>query len=117
MITFENSRIEYGEEITPKKIDGFLILYATPSKGKIQSYIMACTKVVNVTPEEVDAEGNVITPSVEEVFYNPLYSLESAAKYFDDTYFTDNILQELHQIYMTELQHFNPNVLFTNTLN
>lgn len=116
MIVFENSRIEYGDEITPKKIDGFLILYATPSKGKIQSYLMACNKIVNTVPDELDEEGNVVTPGREEVFYNPLYSLETASKVFDDTQFAGNILEALHAIYIPELQSFNPTVTFTNTL-
>lgn len=116
MIIFENSRIEYGEEITPKKIDGFLILYATPSKGKIQSYLMACNKTVNVLPDEVDEEGNIVSSGKEEVFYNSIYSLETASKVFNDTDFDGNILEKLHEIYLKELQTNNPNITFTNTL-
>jgi hypothetical protein len=106
MITFDRQRIEYGEEITPIKIDGFVIIYATPDKGKIASYLMQAAK--NISQSE---EGEV-THS-----WQMLTSLASATKTFDDKVFEGkDILKELHTIYMSELQANNPKVEFTSTI-
>ena len=94
MITFKNTRIEYGESITEKKIDGFIIIYETPSKGYLRSHLMQAFK---------DEEDN----------WHTINSLSVASITFRDTEFDGkNILNELHNIYVAELEKFNPNVEF-----
>jgi len=116
MILFENQRIAFGDVITPKKIDGFLILYATPTKGKIESYLMVCSKVEQPVSPIYDDGGNEIAPESTQVSYQAQYALEGANKVFDDSFFEGNILEELHLIYLEELANHNPETVFINTL-
>lgn len=109
MITFDKTRIEYGEDYITQKTDGLQIWYSTPSKGKITSYLIPCTKVEE---ETTDSEGNVVSTTRWETSG----AISPATKHFDDTEFEDNILLKLHDIYIAELQEFNPNIVFTNTL-
>lgn len=101
MITFDRQRIE----ITPLKIDGLIVLYATPSKGQIDSYLMAAVKNLVQTEEGVVPQ------------WQPLSAIQSATKKFTESDFDGkNILEELHKIYIDELKGFNEGVKFTNTL-
>lgn len=99
MIVFNRTRVEYGEYIT-QKTDGFQIWYATPSKGKITSYLIPCDK----------------TEVGEETIWNTQAAVPVATKQFDDTFFEGNILEALHEIYIEELRIFNPDIELTNTL-
>ena len=116
MITFAKNRILWAEEITPKPVEGLVVWYATPAKGKIVSYLMKADKIVNTSDPVIDEEGNEVTPAQEETTWKETEAIQSATKSFDDTQFTGNILQELHAIYLAELQSYNPEIQFTNTL-
>jgi hypothetical protein len=117
MITFAKDRILWGEEITPKPIEGLVVWYATPAKGKITSYLMQAEKVINTSEPVLDEEGNEVTPAQETITWKETSAIQPATKTFDDTQFTGNILQELHAIYLADLQQHNPNITFTITLN
>lgn len=116
MITFDKTRILWGEEITPKPIEGLVVWYATPAKGKIISYLMKAEKIVNTSEAVLDEEGNEVTPAQEQTTWKETDAIQPATKTFDDTQFTGSILQELHELYIVELQTNNPGVTFTNTL-
>ena len=111
MITFDNSRVEYGDYLTPTKADGFIILYETPSKGKITSHLMTATKTV-----ETVTEGESDEQPIERVTYHMKDPIPSATKSFDNDYFTGNVLQQLHDIYLSELREYNPNIVFASTV-
>lgn len=109
MITFDKTRVEYGDNFITQKIDGFIIMYETPKKGTITSHLVCCTKEVTTTTDE---EGNEIT----ETRWPATSAVPAATKTFDDTFFEGNILATLHEIYTEELRIFNPEIKFTNTL-
>ena len=110
MITFPKSRIEYGDEITAKKIDALIVLFETPTKGKLNSHLMTATKQIETVKDE---DGN----ETEKTIYQMGEALRAATKSWEMDFFTGkDILADLHEAYITELEAANPNVEFTSTL-
>ena len=102
MILFDKSHIELAnDEMTSKKLDGFLIFYSTPAKGLLEASLIGLLA-------SRDDDG-VITSYSEAGKYYP--------KTFSDTEFKDiAILEELHKFYIKELENWNPNVVFTTQI-
>lgn len=102
MILFSRKRIDIGnDEVTIKRLDGFIVMYNTPAKGFLESWLIGVRNVK-------DDEGVVI-------------SYDQVGKYFPQT-FSDmgykniDVLEELHRYYTTELQVLNPDVIFTTQI-
>ena len=91
MIIFETTHIKLGGEITPRPIDGFLILYESPDKGRVTSHLVQLKKHV-----DVDDEGN------ETITYERLYSMPTGSRQYLEDDFEGKILEKLHADYMAE---------------
>jgi hypothetical protein len=106
MIKFDKNNIVVAEDfITPNKIDGFIVYFSTPEKGKIGSWLQA----VWVNP-----------PKPEEGIMEESYTFVGIApmerKYSDTEFAGKDILRELHNIYIAELSALNPTITFNSTL-
>lgn len=102
MILFDRSRIELADdEMIPKKLDGFLVMYTTPAKGFLEAWLVGLRASRN--------DNGVIT------------SYSEAGKYFPKTfsdieYKSVDTLEELHRFYSRKLENWNPNVVFTTQI-
>jgi len=102
VILFDKSHIELAnDEMTSKKLDGFLIFYSTPVKGLLEASLIGLLA-------SRDDDG-VIT------------SYSEAGKYFPKTfsdieYKSVDTLEELHRFYSRKLENWNPNVVFTTQI-
>ncbi len=98
MILFENSFIKLSEnEMAPTKLDAFIVMYCTPSKGTIESWL---TGAIKSTTDE-----GKITSYTDTGRFLP--------KTFLDTEFKDlDILSDLHTKYTAELAALNPDLSF-----
>ena len=94
MIKLTKSNVTLGEDsITRKKVDGFIILFSTPSKGFLNSNLQGITS----TPDGyLQIEENVLP-------------LQFEMSVFDGK----NLLEELHTIYIHKLKQLNPELEFT----
>lgn len=101
MIVFDKTRIELGDYITPRPIDGFLIIYEAPDKGVVVSHLICLQK-------QTDEDGNVV--------YIREGSLPTGSRQYSEEQFTGRILEKLHTDYLAELQAANPNVGFMLTM-
>jgi len=102
MILFNRSRIELADdEMIPKKLDGFIIMYNTPAKGFLESWLVG----VRATKND---EGVIL-------------SYDEVGRYFPKT-FSDmgykniDVLEELHKFYINKLENWNPKVVFTTQI-
>jgi len=94
MIKLTKSNVVIGnDEITPKKVDGFIILFTTPSKGYLNAWL----------------QGTASTPDgYLQIVENVLpFQFEMSA--FDGK----NLLEELHTLYIDKLKQLNPELDFT----
>lgn len=105
MIVFDKTRIELGDYITPRPIDGFLIIYEAPDKGVVVSHLICLQKHT-----QTDADGNVTETYIREG------SLPTGSRQYTEEQFTGRILEKLHTDYLVELQSANPNVGFMATM-
>lgn len=94
MIKLTKSNVVIGEdEITPKKVDGFVILFSTPSKGFLNSSLQG----IATTPDGyLQIVENVLPLQFEFVVFE-----------------SKDLLQELHTIYIDKLKKLNPEIEFT----
>jgi hypothetical protein len=94
MIKLTKSNVVIGEdEITPKKVDGFVILFSTPSKGLLNSNLQG----IATTPDGyLQIVENVLPLQFEFVVFEG-----------------KDLLQELHTIYIDKLKNLNPEIEFT----
>lgn len=94
MIKLTKSNVVIGEdEITPKKVDGFVILFSTPSKGFLNSNLQG----IATTPDGyLQIVENVLPLQFEFVVFEG-----------------KDLLQELHTIYIDKLKTLNPEIEFT----
>ncbi len=94
MIKLTKSNVTLGEdEITPKKVDGFVILFFTPSKGFLNSNL----------------QGIASTPDGYLQIVENVLPLQFEMIVFDGA----NLLEELHIIYIDRLKQLNPGMEFT----
>jgi len=94
MIKLTKSNVTLGEdEITPKKVDGFVILFSTPSKGFLNTWL----------------QGIVTTPDGYLQIVENVLPLQFEMSAFDGK----NLLEELHNIYIDKLKQLNPGLDFT----
>ena len=100
MIVFDRTRIQLGDYMTPRPIDGFLIIYEAPDKGVVVSHLICLQK-------QTDEDGNVT--------YIREGSLPTGSRQYTEEQFAGRILEKLHADYLTELQAANPNVGFIAT--
>lgn len=94
MIKLTKSNVVIGEdEITNKKVDGFVILFFTPSKGFLNSNLQG----IATTPDGyLQIVENVLPLQFEFVVFEG-----------------KDLLQELHTIYIDKLKNLNPEIEFT----
>jgi hypothetical protein len=96
MIKLTKSNVTLGEdEITPKKVDGFVILFSTPSKGFLNTWL----------------QGIATTPDGYLQIVENVLPLQFEMSAFDGK----NLLEELHNIYLELLRGLNPEIEFTVT--
>jgi len=96
MIKLTKSNVTLGEdEITHKKVDGFVILFSTPSKGFLNANL----------------QGIVTTPDGYLQIVENVLPLQFEMSAFDGK----NLLEELHTIYLDLLKTLNPEIEFTTT--
>jgi hypothetical protein len=73
IFTEKPTRIKLGDSITPREIDGFIVLYGAPVKGEVTSYLIIGRKRVTpimetVTRPLLDEDGNQLYSEPEPVF-------------------------------------------------
>jgi hypothetical protein len=96
MIKLTKSNVVTGEdEITFKKVDGFVILFSTPSKGFLNANL----------------QGIASTPDGYLQIVENVLPLQFEFSAFDGK----DLLVELHNIYIQKLQELNPEIEFTIT--
>lgn len=96
MIKLTKSNVVIGEdEITPKKVDGFVILFSTPSKGFLNSNL----------------QGIATTPDGYLQIVENVLPLQFDFAIFEGK----DLLVELHDIYIQKLQELNSEIEFTIT--
>lgn len=105
MIVFEKSRITLGDYMTPRPIDGFLIIYEAPDKGVVVSHLICLQKQT-----QTDDDGNISETYLREG------SLPTGSRTYTEEAFTGRILEKLHADYLAELQAANPDVGFIATM-
>jgi hypothetical protein len=94
MIKLTKSNVVTGEdEITYKKVDGFVILFSTPSKGFLNANL----------------QGIASTPDGYLQIVENVLPLQFEMSAFDGK----NLLEELHTIYIDKLKQLNPGLDFT----
>jgi hypothetical protein len=94
MIKLTKSNVVTGEdEITFKKVDGFVILFSTPSKGFLNANL----------------QGIASTPDGYLQIVENVLPLQFEMSAFDGK----NLLEELHTIYIDKLKQLNPGLDFT----
>lgn len=94
MIKLTKSNVVIGEdEITPKKVDGFIILFSTPSKGFLNAWL----------------QGIATTPDGYLQIVENVLPLQFDFAIFEGK----DLLAELHTVYIDKLKSLNPEIEFT----
>ena len=94
MITFNKAHIILNsEEITSKKLDGFIVMFNTPAKGLIESYLVGVMAAVSDDGEllSYDGVGNYLPKQYSDLEFKGV-----------------DILEKLHELYAQQLQELNP---------
>jgi len=98
MIIFNKAHILLNsEEMTSRKLDGFIVMFSTPAKGFIESYLVGVMAAISDEGEilSYDGVGNYLPKQYSDLEFKGV-----------------DILEKLHDIYVQHLQELNPEFRF-----